>query len=139
MICWPTRRTAMPSRASCGRSAATPKRLRRAGSASKPNSRSGDDRWKKLRAWDCTIWARFMTLRSCSAATGGDTARISSHALADAIRWLTGQMPQMRAMIDGISCSGRPWQIRSNPRNWVTWKWASVTAPCSSSWMVILE
>ena len=23
--------------------------------------------------------------------------------MADAIRWLTGQMPQMRAMIDGIS------------------------------------
>src|SRR5215217_7839035 len=65
-------------------------------------------------------------------------ARISSQALAEAIRWLTGQMPQMRAMIDGSSCTGRPWTMRSKPRNWVTWKWASATRPRSSSWMVIL-
>ena len=31
------------------------------------------------------------------------TARIASQALADAIRWLTGQMPQMRAISEGIS------------------------------------
>src|SRR4029453_17345579 len=41
-------------------------------------------------------------------------------------------------MIDGSSCTGRPWQMRSKPRNWVTWKWASATWPSSSSWMVIL-
>ena len=47
-------------------------------------------------------------------------------------------MPQMRAMIDGISWIGRPWTIRSKPRNWVTWNWASATSPASSRWMVIL-
>ena len=35
------------------------------------------------------------------------TARISSHALADEIRWLTGQIPQIRAISEGIS-SERP-------------------------------
>ena len=29
--------------------------------------------------------------------------------------------------------------MRSKPRNWVTWKWASATSPRSSSWIVILE
>ena len=116
-----------------------PMMLRRAGSASKPNSRSGDERWKKLSAFDCTIWARFITRRRSAPAGGGSTARISSHALADAIRWLTGQIPQIRAMIEGISWTGRPCTMRSKPRNWVTWKWASATSPSSSSWMVIFE
>ena len=31
------------------------------------------------------------------------TAMMASQALAEASRWLTGQMPQMRAVIDGIS------------------------------------
>ena len=36
--------------------------------------------------------------RSLSAVGGMRTASNASHALADAIRWLTGQMPQMRAI-----------------------------------------
>jgi hypothetical protein len=28
----------------------------RVGSESKPNSRSGEDRWKKCRACDCSTW-----------------------------------------------------------------------------------
>ena len=103
--------------------------LRVAGSASKPNRRSGDERWKKLSAFDWTIWARFITRRRSAPVGGGSTARISSHAFDEAIRWLTGQMPQMRAMIEGISWIGRPWTIRSKPRNWVTWNWASATSP----------
>ena len=79
-----------------------------------------------------------MTRRRSTPVGGGSVARIWSQALAEAIRWLTGQMPQIRAMIDGSSCTGRPWQMRSKPRNWVTWKWASATWPSSSSWMVIL-
>src|SRR5215218_1460324 len=138
ITCWPKRRSPTPSRASCGFAPSTPNRCRPLASASKPNSRSGEDRWKKLSAWDCTTWARFMTRRRSAPAGGGSTARISSQALAEAIRWLTGQMPQMRAMIDGSSCTGRPWQMRSKPRNWVTWKRASATWPSSSSWMVIL-
>ena len=79
-----------------------------------------------------------MTRRRSTPVGGGSTARISSHALADAMRWLTGQIPQMRAMIEGISWTGRPWTMRSKPRNWVTWNWASATSPASSRWMVIL-
>ena len=137
ITCWPKRRIAMPSRASRGAAAATPNRLRPAASASNPNRRSGEARWKKLSAFDWAIWARFMTRRRSAPAGGGSTAMISSHALAEATRWLTGQMPQMRAMIEGISWSGRPWTIRSKPRNWVTWNWASRTSPASSRWIVI--
>ena len=34
---------------------------------------------------------------------GGVTPTIASHALAEASRWLTGQMPQAREVIAGIS------------------------------------
>ena len=113
-----------------GAPAITPKMLRVAGSESMPSSRSGEDRWKKLSACDCTICARFMMRRRRAAVGGMRTARMASQALAEAIRWLTGQMPQMRAMSDGISQKGRPSQNFSKPRNWVTWKWASSTWPC---------
>ena len=56
------------------------------------------------------------------------TARIASPALAEASRWLTGQMPQMRAVSAGISENGRPSQNFSKPRNSVTWKCASLHA-----------
>ncbi len=72
--------------------------------------KSGDDRWKKLRACDCKTCASPKMRRSFSAVRGMRTARSASHALAEAIRWLTGQMPQMRAISDGISENGRPSQ-----------------------------
>ena len=53
------------------------------------------------------------------------TARIWSPALAEASRWLTGQMPQTRAVIPAISQSGRPTQNFSKPRNSATWNRAS--------------
>ncbi len=53
MICWPHFRSSMPSRASWGLARATPTMLRTAGSASNPNSRSGEQRWKKCSACDC--------------------------------------------------------------------------------------
>ncbi len=59
-------------------------------------------------------------------------------ALAEASRCETGQMPQMRAVMTGISRKLRPSQNFSKPRNSMTWKRASFTAPASSSWMVIL-
>src|SRR5262245_24270013 len=62
---------------------------------------------------------------------------IWSPALDEAIRWLTGQMPQMRALRPAISQNGRPTQKRSNPRNSATWKRASVTSPASSRKMEI--
>ena len=61
----------------------TPKMLRLTGSESQPSSRSGDDRWKKLSAWDCTNWPRFMIRRSFSAVGGMVTASRSSQALLD--------------------------------------------------------
>ena len=68
-----------------------------------PSSRSGAERWKKDSACDWTNWAQWSSSRSFAAATGMRTAMISSQALDEASRWLTGQMPQMRAVMDGIS------------------------------------
>ena len=51
--------------------------------------------------------------RSAVAAGGISTPKIASQALADASWWLTGQMPQMRCVMIGISSNGRPWQKRS--------------------------
>ena len=48
-------------------------------------------------------WAQCSSSRSFDAASGMRTAMMASHAFTDASRWLTGQMPQMRAVIDGIS------------------------------------
>ena len=135
---WPNCRSRMPPRASSRSAAISPKMLRRAGSLSKPRIRSGELRWKKLSACDWTIWARFMSRRNFTAAGGGVTDMIWSPALAEAMRWLTGQMPQTRAVIPGISQSGRPTQNRSKPRNSATWKRASETCPSSPSWIVIL-
>src|ERR1039457_5071541 len=84
------------------------------------------------------IWARFITRRNSTATGGTVTPMISSQPFADEIRWLTGHIPQILVISDGISCSRRPWQMPSKPRNWVTWKCASATSPDSSSWMVIL-
>src|SRR4029453_9316922 len=97
----PKGRSPPPTRASPGLASGTPNRWRPPASASKPNRRSGEDRWKKLRACDWTTWARFRIRRRAAPVGGGSVARIWSQALAEAIRWLTGQMPQMRAMIDG--------------------------------------
>ena len=81
----------------------TPKMLRVAGSASQPRSRSGEDRWKKDRAWDWVSWARLMIRRSFSAVGGIVTESRWSQALLAARIWLTGQMPQVRAVRAGIS------------------------------------
>ena len=56
MISWPNCRSRMPPRASSRSAAIRPKMFRRAGSLSKPRSRSGELRWKKLSACDWTIW-----------------------------------------------------------------------------------
>ena len=68
-----------------------------------PSSRSGADRWKNDSAWLCTICAMCSSSRSFAAVAGIRTAMIASHAFDEASRWLTGQMPQIRAVIEGIS------------------------------------
>jgi hypothetical protein len=50
--------------ASSGCCSISPKMLRCAGSESKPTSRSGADRWKKLSACDCTNCAQCTNRRS---------------------------------------------------------------------------
>ncbi len=62
----------------------------------------------------------------------------ASPALAEARMWLTGQMPQTRAVMPGISQKLRPTQNFSKPRNSTTWKRASATLPSSPSMSVIL-
>jgi hypothetical protein len=60
--------------------------------------------------------------------------------LLDAIRWLTGQMPQMRAVIEGISVSGRPSHELLEPTELGdVEQCASSTLPASSRVMVILR
>ena len=71
--------------------------------------------------------------RRLAAVSGMRTASSWSQALAEARTWLTGQMPQMRAVSAGISKYGRPTTNCSNPRTWVTWNRASATRPASSS------
>src|SRR3990172_491766 len=63
---------------------------------------------------------------------------MSSPAFAEAIKWLAGQMPQMREVRPGISHTSRPSQNFSKPRNSFTWNLASTTRPFSSSRIVIL-
>ena len=103
MTVCPNLRSAMPSRRASGCSASRPATLRVAGSWSMPNSRSGAERWKKESACDCTIWAQWSSSRSMAAVAGMRTAMMASQALDEASRWLTGQMPQMRAVMAGIS------------------------------------
>jgi len=68
-----------------------------------PSNRSGAERWKNDSACDCTNCAQWISSRSFAAVTGMRTAMIESHALDEASSWLTGQIPQMRDVIDGIS------------------------------------
>ena len=70
MMVWPIWRSRIPSLARAGSWRMTPKMLRVAGSESQPSSKSGEERWKKDRAWDWVSWARFMIRRSFSAVGG---------------------------------------------------------------------
>ena len=103
MMSWPNWRRRMPFRASSGWASMSPVTLRPAGSLSMPRRRSGALRKKKLRAWLWTYWAWLMSRRSVSAAGGIRTPMIASQALAEASMWLTGQMPQIRMVMPGIS------------------------------------
>jgi hypothetical protein len=61
-----------------------------------------------------------MSRRNFAAAGGISTAMIWSPAFTEAIKWLTGQIPQTREVIPAISVYGRPSQNFSNPRNSAT-------------------
>ena len=66
------------------------------------------------------------------------TPRIWSQALTETRWWLTGQMPQIRSVICGISKNIRPSQNFSNPRNSFTWKKARWTLLSSPRWTTTL-
>jgi hypothetical protein len=67
------------------------------------SSRSGAEKWENLSAYDCTICAQWISSRGFTAASGSVTAIMASHTLADASRWLAGQMPQILAVVDGLN------------------------------------
>ena len=136
MISWPNCRRRMPLRATSGLAEMSPKMFRVSGGQSKPSSRSGLDKWKKLRACDWIICPMCIRSRSMRAVGVGLTPQIASTALAAARWWLTGQIPQIRSVRVGISEKCRRSQNFSNPRNSTTWKRAAVTFPSSSRWMV---
>ena len=107
--------------------------LRFAGSESWPSRKSGEERWKKESAWrleDLAVVEEAPQARRRP--RGISTASSSSPALAEVSMWLTGQMPQMRDVMPGISRKERPSQNFSKPRNSTTWKRASETSPWSS-------
>ena len=117
MISCPNFRSRIPRRANSLSFVINPNMLRVAGSESNPRRKSGEERWKKLRACDWIHCASVMRRRSFSAVSGIVTARMSSPAFADVIRWLVGHMPQIREVIPPISHMRRPSQNFSNPRN----------------------
>ena len=91
---------------------------------------------KKLKAW-----IERSVPSSSSAATsrrlGMPTPSNASPALAEASKWLTGQMPQIRAVNPGISSKRRPSHNFSKPRT-CHMELRILTWPGSSSWIVIL-
>ena len=72
------------------------------------------------------IWPMCSSSRSITAAGGGSTPSSASQAFTEARWWLTGQKPQMRLVMAGMSQSMRPSQNFSKPRNSTVWKNASV-------------
>jgi len=64
---------------------------------------------------------------------GTRMARMLSPALADASRWLTGQIPQTRAVMPGHFPEGAADAEALEAPELVTWKRASETWPSSSS------
>src|SRR5512143_1570453 len=80
----------------------------------------------------------YCSSRRRRAVSGSVTPYTASQALADAMRCASGQTPQMRGVMRGISSTGRPSQNFSNPRSSGTWKKQSATLPSASRKMSIL-
>lgn len=76
------------------------------GSLSIPKRRSGDDKWKKLKACDWTSCARFMRRRSFAAVGGISTASNASHALATILVTFKGS-PHFLSKAHQVSIAGR--------------------------------
>ena len=138
IISWPNFLKATALSANWGFAWIKPTTLRIAGSASKPKRKSGPASSKKCIPWLWIIWPLCIKFLSRDAGRGGVTPKIWSAALAEAKWWLTGQIPQMRGVISGISKTMRPSQNFSNPRNSLICKYAWSTFPVSFKLIVIL-
>ncbi len=104
MMCWPKRRRPMPARPSSGFAATTPKMLRSTGIGVHAEQQVGRGEIEEAEGVRLHDLREVQHARAACAAVGGmRTDMMASQALAEAIRWLTGQMPQMRAMRRGIS------------------------------------
>ena len=103
ITCCPNLRRAMPSRAisGCPRSG---RRCCGARDRSRSPAAGRAPRGGRSSARATARTARNASVRAAGRPVSGmRTAMIASQAFAEASRWLTGQMPQIRAVIDGIS------------------------------------
>jgi len=73
----------------------------------------------------------YWSSRSFLAAEGGATWNAASRVLTDARWWATGQTPQIRVVMMGMSSAGRPTQNASKPRSSGTFRYAFSTSPSS--------
>ncbi len=104
ITCWPNLRSAMPSRASSGMllEHADHVALGGIGIHAQQQVRRGEmEEAERVRLHELPAVQQLAQLARRS--PGICTAMMASQALTDASRWLTGQMPQMRAVIEGIS------------------------------------
>ena len=104
IACWPNRRSAMPSLASSGWSSITPKTLRARRIGIETEQQVGRRQMEEAQRVGLDDLAAMHDFAEASPRSAERvTPMIASHALAEVSRWLIGQMPQMRAVIDGIS------------------------------------
>ena len=104
MISWPNLRRAMPARARSGLlfDQAEDVAARGVGIEAQQQVGRGEvEEAERVRLHELRAVDQLAQLDGRLA--GGVTAMMASQALAEASRWLTGQMPQMRAVMDGIS------------------------------------
>ena len=120
MMVWPYFLSLTAFSASSGLAFTSPTTLRSAGSESHPRMMSGPASSKKCMACDWMTWPMWMSSLRSFAVLGIFTPRISSHVLAAARWWLTGQIPQIRGVMTGISGKNLPSENFSNPLNWST-------------------
>ena len=103
MICWPNLRSAMPVARHLGMlfDQAEDVAVGRVGiEAQQQVGRRQMEEAERVRLHELRAVDQFAQL---APGRRRRTAMMASQALAEASRWLTGQMPQMRAVMDGIS------------------------------------
>ena len=103
MSSWPNLRRPMPARASSGFVFDQAEDVAAGGVAIETEQEVGRGEVEEAERVALHELRAVDSSRSMTAVGGGATAMMASQALAEASRWLTGQMPQMRAVMAGIS------------------------------------